>query len=57
MEKNGGLLGFGRPDCKVMIFMGVTNPDNPKHQRQSQILIPTDVEGIENLRMLNRLWS
>ena len=35
-----------------MIFMGVTNPDNPKHQRQSQILIPTDVEGIENLRML-----
>ena len=44
--------GFGRPDCKVMIFMGVTNPDNPKHQRQSQILIPTDVEGIENLRML-----
>ena len=44
--------GFGRPDCKVMIFMGVTNPDSPKHQRQSQILIPTDVEGIENLRML-----
>ena len=22
--------GFGRPDCKVMIFMGVTNPENPK---------------------------
>ena len=33
--------GFGNPDCKVMIFMGVTNPDNPKHQRQSQILIHT----------------
>ena len=39
--------GFGRPDCKIMIFMGVTNPDNPKHQRQSQILVPTDAEGIE----------
>ena len=24
--------GFGRPDCKVMIFMGVTNPVNPQHQ-------------------------
>ena len=45
--------GFGRPDCKVMIFMGVTNPENPKHQRQSQILIPTDARGIENLRMLS----
>ena len=45
--------GFGRPDCKIMIFMGVTNPDNPKHQRQSQILVPTDAEGIENIRMLN----
>ena len=45
--------GFGRPDCKVLIFMGVTNPDNPKHQRQSQILVPTNAEGIENIRMLN----
>ena len=45
--------GFGRPDCKVLIFMGVTNPDNPKYQRQSQILVPTDAEGIENIRMLN----
>ena len=45
--------GFGRPDCKIMIFMGVTNPDNPKHQRQSQILVPTNAEGIENIRMLN----
>ena len=44
--------GFGNPDCKVMIFMGVTNPDNPKHQRQSQILIPTDAEGINLERML-----
>ena len=44
--------GFGNPKCKVMIFMGVTNPDNPKHQRQSQILIPTDTEGIKLKRML-----
>ena len=44
--------GFGNPDCKVMIFMGVTNPDKPKHQRQSQILVPTDAEGINLERML-----
>ena len=23
--------GYGRPDCKIMIFMGVTNSENPKH--------------------------
>jgi len=44
--------GFGNPKCKVMIFMGVTNPDNPKHQKQSQILVPTDAAGINLERML-----
>ncbi|GIT61505.1 MAG: hypothetical protein Ct9H300mP20_13320 [Gammaproteobacteria bacterium] len=29
--------GAGDPRCKIIVFMGVTNPDNPKHQRQSQI--------------------
>lgn len=32
--------------------MGVTNPDNPKHQRQSQILVPMDTPGVEVLRMM-----
>ena len=44
--------GFGNPNCKVMIFMGVTNPENPSHQRQSHILVPTDAEGIKLKRML-----
>jgi acyl-CoA dehydrogenase len=44
--------GFGNPNCKVMIFMGVTNPENPRYQRQSQILVPTDAEGINLERML-----
>ncbi len=44
--------GFGNPNCKVMIFMGVTNPENPRYQRQSQILVPTDAEGIKLERML-----
>lgn len=32
--------------------MGVSNPDNPKHQRQSQILVPMDTPGVEVLRMM-----
>ena len=37
--------GYGRPDCEFMIFMGVSNPDAPKHQRQSQIIIPKGTPG------------
>ena len=44
--------GYGRPDCEFMIFMGVSNPDAPKHQRQSQIIIPKDTPGVTLQRML-----
>ena len=44
--------GYGRPDCEFMIFMGVSNPDAPKHQRQSQIIVPRDTSGISLKRML-----
>ena len=44
--------GYGRPDCEFMIFMGVSSPDAPKHQRQSLIIIPKDSEGISLKRML-----
>ena len=44
--------GYGRPDCGFMIFMGVSNPDAPKHQRQSQVIVPRDTPGINLERML-----
>ena len=28
------------PNAKICIFMGVTNPENPPHTRQSQVLVP-----------------
>ena len=49
--------GAGDPRCKVIIFMGVTNPDNPKHSRQSQILVPMDTPGVEIVRMLTVFGS
>ena len=33
------------PNAKICIFMGVTNPDSPPYQRQSQVLVPMDSEG------------
>ena len=38
------------PNAKVCIFMGVTNPDSPPYQRQSQVLVPMDSEGLSIIR-------
>lgn len=44
--------GAGDPRCKIGIFMGLTNPSAPAHQRQSMILVPMDTPGITIQRML-----
>ena len=44
------ISGAGDPRCKIMITMVVTNPDAPKHLRQSQILVPMDAKGVDVLR-------
>ena len=49
--------GAGDPRCKIIVFMGVTNPDNPKHSRQSQILVPMDTPGVEIKRMMTVFGS
>ena len=38
--------GAGDPRCKVYIVMGKTDPDAPRHQQQSMILVPADAVGI-----------
>lgn len=44
--------GVGDPRCKIAIVMGKTNPDAPRHQQQSQVLVPLDAKGVEVVRML-----
>jgi alkylation response protein AidB-like acyl-CoA dehydrogenase len=44
--------GVGDPRCKIAIVMGKTDFDAPRHQQQSQILIPMDTPGIKIVRML-----
>ena len=38
------------PNAEICIFMGVTNPDSPPYQRQSQVLVPMDSEGLSIIR-------
>ena len=45
--------GIGDPRCKILIFMGKSDPTGPRYNQQSMILVPTDAPGIEVVRMLN----
>ena len=45
--------GIGDPRCKIMIFMGKSDPEAPKHKQQSMILVPRDTPGVQVLRMLS----
>ena len=41
------------PRCKIMIFMGKTDANNPdRHKQQSMILIPVDTPGVKLVRVL-----
>ena len=43
--------GATDPRCKVIIFMGKTDPDNPdRHRQQSMVLVPRDTPGVTVLR-------
>lgn len=44
--------GAGDPRCKIAIFMGKTNPDAPKYEQQSMILVPLNTPGVKIERVL-----
>ena len=46
------ISGAGDPRCRVMIFMGKTDPEAPRHSQQSMILVPMDAPGVKVLRPL-----
>ncbi len=45
--------GAGDPRCKIMIFMGKTDPDGPRHAQQSMILVPMATPGVKVVRALS----
>ncbi|MBU2269721.1 MAG: acyl-CoA dehydrogenase family protein, partial [Alphaproteobacteria bacterium] len=44
--------GMGDPRCKVAVVMGKTDLEAPRHQQQSQVLVPLDAPGLKIVRML-----
>ncbi|HET8645220.1 MAG TPA: acyl-CoA dehydrogenase family protein, partial [Vicinamibacteria bacterium] len=45
--------GLGDPRCRILIFMGQSDPLNPDpYKRQSMVLVPREAAGLEVVRML-----
>jgi alkylation response protein AidB-like acyl-CoA dehydrogenase len=44
--------GGADPRCKILIFMGKTDPKAPRHNQQSMILVPRDTVGVKIIRNL-----
>jgi alkylation response protein AidB-like acyl-CoA dehydrogenase len=44
--------GIGHPNCEMLIFMGQTYPDAPKHAQHSMVLVPRNTPGVKIERML-----
>jgi acyl-CoA dehydrogenase len=44
--------GIGHPHCRVVIFMGLSHPDAPPHQRHTMVVCPLDAPGVKIERML-----
>jgi acyl-CoA dehydrogenase len=41
------------PNCRILIVMGKTSVDGPRHKQQSQILVPLDTPGVTLVRDLS----
>ncbi|MDX8151611.1 acyl-CoA dehydrogenase family protein [Patulibacter brassicae] len=44
--------GVGHPDCEVLIFMGLTDPDAHRYGQHSMVLVPRDAPGVTVERLL-----
>jgi acyl-CoA dehydrogenase len=44
--------GVGHPDCELLIFMGLTDPDAHRYARHTMVLVPRGTAGVKVERLL-----
>lgn len=44
--------GIGHPECKILVFMGLTDPNADRHHQHSMVLVPAATKGVTIRRML-----
>jgi acyl-CoA dehydrogenase len=47
--------GVGHPNCRVGIFMGLTDPSADRYHQHSMVLVPLDAPGVKVERMLTTM--
>lgn len=47
--------GVGNPDCRIYIFMGLSDPAADRHARHTMVLVPADAPGVKVDRMLTAM--
>ena len=47
--------GVGNPDCKILVFMGLSDPEADRHSRHTMVLVPRDAAGVKVERMLTTM--
>jgi acyl-CoA dehydrogenase len=47
--------GVGHPDCRVLIFMGLSDPEADRHSRHTMVLVPMDAPGVTVERLLSTM--
>jgi len=45
--------GVGHPDCRLLVFMGLSDPGADRHARHTMVLVPRDAPGVRVERMLS----
>src|SRR4051794_36970324 len=49
--------GVGHPDCRIFLFMGLTDPGADRRSRHTMVLVPRDTPGVRVERMLSVLGT
>ena len=47
------ISGSIRPECKLLVVMGKSKFDGPRHQQQTMVLVPKDTPGVKIVRALS----
>ncbi len=47
--------GVGHPDCRLLVFMGLSDPEADRHHRHTMVLVPIDTPGVRVERLLSTM--
>ena len=49
--------GVGHPDCRLLVFMGLGDPEGDRHRRHTMVLVPMDTPGVRVERLLTTMHT